>query len=328
VSPAEATLPLRIAVLGCGVVARTHARTLRRFPRVRYAFASRERSRAEQFASSLGGFGAFGSYEAAIADPSVDAVLITTPPNEHLRLTLAALTAGKHVLVEKPAFHSAAEADQAHAAMERAGRAVLVLENYCYKPLTMLARRLIAAGEIGELRYVRVNALKWQARSGWRAEPGTGGGGALYEGGVHWINFLAMIGPPIESIQGFAPPTSGSQEWSILAVARYAGGAIATLHHAWDAPVRLKGLSLSQIIGSRGTMLFESNGIFLALNGVRRRLFFPGFRDIRGYHAMFRDFITVLTQGGNPLMTLARARADLALVEEAYRTAGLPEVRS
>jgi len=107
----------------------------------------------------------------------------------------------------------------------------------------------------------------------------------------------------------------------MLVVVRYANGAIGTLHHSWEAPARLKGISLSQIIGEKGTVVFESNGLFVLLNGTRRRIMFPGFRDIKGYRAMFDDFLTALTTGRAPRMTLAMARRDLAVVEAAYLTA-------
>lgn len=110
----------------------------------------------------------------------------------------------------------------------------------------------------------------------------------------------------------------------MLVVATLDTGGVATLHHAWDAPVRLKGLSLSHVIGTHGTITFESNGIVAGLNGRRRRrLFFPGFRDIRGFRAMFDDLLTALRLGREPVMSLARARTDLGIIESAYRTAGL-----
>jgi predicted dehydrogenase len=316
--------PLTLALLGCGAIARTHAATLRGFAGVRVGFASRDAARARDYARRFGQGPAYGSYEDALNDPGVSAVVITTPPAGHASLARAALAAGKHVLVEKPAFLSVAELDAVAGEAATAGRRVLVLENYAYRPLTRVLARLVADDEIGAIRFVRINALKRQAPVGWRADPAQAGGGALFEGGVHWVSLLTGLGPRVLDVQGFAPPRNGDLERAILVVATLEGGGIATLHHAWDAPVRWKGLSLSHVIGVDGTITFESNGLFGGLNGRRRRrIFFPGLRDIRGFRAMFSDFLATLRTGREPVMSLARARGDLAIVEAAYRTAGL-----
>jgi predicted dehydrogenase len=313
---------LSLALIGCGSIARTHARTLSRFgSRVRLAFASRELQRAEAYRAQAKGFAAFGDYSAAFADPRVDAVLVTTPPAQHLELTLAALAAGKHVIVEKPAFLHSSDVVQVTETAAQAGRSVLVAENYAYKPLTLRLCRLLAADEIGPPRLVRLSALKYQATPDWRGSPALAGGGALFEGGIHWVNLLAALGPEIVEVQGFRPTGGAEPERTMVVVVRYAGGAVGTLHHSWEAPARLKGLSFSQIIGERGTISFESNGLLVLLNGKRRRILFPGFRDIKGYRAMFDDFLTALTAGTAPRMTLAMARRDLAIVEAAYQTA-------
>ena len=109
----------------------------------------------------------------------------------------------------------------------------------------------------------------------------------------------------------------------MVVVVRFAGGAVGSLHHSWEVPARLQGLSWSQLVGDGGTIVFESNGLVIGANGRRRRLIFPGFRDIRGFRAMWRDFLAALTTGSAPRMTLADARRDLRIVEEAYRTAGV-----
>src|SRR5690606_36429231 len=127
--------PLRLAFLGCGLAARMHARTLRRFKDEALCyFASRRPGVAWEHARRYGGAGAFESYDAALADPRIDAALVLTPPALHLEWTVRALEAGKHVVVEKPAFPRAADFDHASDAARRAGRRVLVAENYAYKP--------------------------------------------------------------------------------------------------------------------------------------------------------------------------------------------------
>jgi predicted dehydrogenase len=137
---------------------------------------------------------------------------------------------------------------------------------------------------------------------------------------VHWVNLLNTLGGPVVEAQGFRPG-SEALERTMVVVVKYRNGTIGTLHHSWAAPTRWKGLSLSQIIGEKGTIVFESNGLFVGVNGSRRRLHLPGFRDVRGFGAMWRDFLNALSTGAPPLLSLADARRDMAVIEAAYRTA-------
>ena len=97
--------PLRVAFLGCGFITRVHSRHVAAMrSEIVCSYASRTRAKADAFCRELGGAGAYSDYAAAIEDPAIDAVVIAVPPRYHLALTLAALAARKHVLVEKPAF--------------------------------------------------------------------------------------------------------------------------------------------------------------------------------------------------------------------------------
>ena len=312
---------LNLALLGCGTIARRHGRTLARFgSEVRCYYASRDAARAADYSARLHGAGSFGSYAAALADKLVDAVLITTPPDSHLELTLAALAHGKDVIVEKPALLRSRDFAVVSAAEAASGRRVLVAENYCYKPLARVLRGIVTSGVLGEIRFLHIDAVKYQAPAGWRADPVTAGGGALFEGGVHWIDLLANLCLHVETVHGFRPGDWQGGERSMLVVAEYEEGAVGTLAHSWEVPSPLRGLRISRIYGTRGSVAFESNGLFARVSGARPRFIFPGFRDIGGYRAMFRDFLTALRTGSEPLMTLARAQRGLELIEAAYRT--------
>ena len=311
---------LHLAFLGCGSIAAQHARRMAAFDNVRFSFASRDAARAAEFSSRLGGVRAYGNYTAALAADEVDAAVITTPTAQHLPLTLQALAAGKDVIVEKPAFLRSTDVDVAEAAALVSGRRILVAENYAYKPLATVLRRAIQAGDIGEVRYLTINALKSRRPGGWRDDETLAGGGALLEGGIHWINMLGGLGLTVESIQGYRPGALEGSERSMLVVAQFEEGAVGTLHHSWDTPSLLRGLRISRIYGSRGSIAFESNGIFVLIRGRHSCLVIPTLRDIGGYHAMFADFISCLYRGHQPRMTLAQARRDLELVEAAYRS--------
>ena len=311
-----------VAFLGCGAATRTHSGVLARVGAgVRRYYASRAWKTADEYNRKYKGAGAFGSYAEAMADERVQAVVVATPPDSHLELTLAAFEAGKHVVVEKPAFLRAADFDVVRAAEARSGRRLMVAENYCYKPIARALRELIESGALGEIRFFHLAAVKSQRRAGWRDDPGTAGGGALFEGGVHWIDLLANSGLEVESARGFRPDRGTGLERSMLVVVEYRGGGVGTLAHSWEVPSPLHGLRMSRIFGTRGSAAFESNGILAVVTGARRRLVFPGLRDINGNRAMWTDFVDVIRTGREPVMTAGRAQRGLELIETAYRTA-------
>src|SRR4249920_327050 len=111
--------PVRIAFLGCGFITTIHSRRLRALrSQIVCSYASRDRARAEAFRARYRGAVSYGDYAAALADPNVDAVVIAVPPRFHLDLTLRALAAGKHVLVEKPAFLTMADYERVRQARD------------------------------------------------------------------------------------------------------------------------------------------------------------------------------------------------------------------
>jgi UDP-N-acetylglucosamine 3-dehydrogenase len=311
-----------LAFLGCGAATRTHSGVLSRFgSEVRRYYASRDPRSAGEYDRKYKGAGTFASYAEAMADERVQAIVVATPPDSHLDLTLAALEAGKHVVLEKPAFLRAADFDTVRAAEARSGRRLMVAENYCYKPLAKVLRELIASGALGEVRFLHLVAVKSQRRSGWRDDPAIAGGGALFEGGVHWIDLLANTGLEVESARGFRPGHGTGLERSMLVVVQYRQGGVGTLAHSWEVPSPLHGLRVSRIYGTEGSAAFESNGIVVVVTGARRRLVFPGLRDINGNRAMWTDFLDVIRTGREPVMTAVRAQRGLELIETAYRTA-------
>jgi UDP-N-acetylglucosamine 3-dehydrogenase len=109
----------------------------------------------------------------------------------------------------------------------------------------------------------------------------------------------------------------------MLALA-FAEGAVGTLSYSWEVPSLARGLRLSKIYGRKGTITFESNGLWVLAHGTRRRLYVPGLLDLAGYGAMLDDFVRALREGRDAELTLALARKDLEIVEAAYASAGLP----
>ena len=155
--------------------------------------ASRDQARGEATAKQLGIPRSYGSYEALLADPDIDAVYVPLPNHLHAQWAIAAARAGKHVLCEKPLAMTAAEAQTIVDAAREAG--VVLMEAFMYRqhPSWVAVRELIAVGRIGRLTAVD----SWFS---YYLEDPTNirnirevGGGALYDIGCYTINLSRML---------------------------------------------------------------------------------------------------------------------------------------
>jgi predicted dehydrogenase len=322
--------PLHLAFLGCGFITRVHSAHLRALRRVIVpSYASRDRGRADAYRARFGGLRSYADYDAALSDPTVDAVVIAVPPAFHLDLTLRALEAGKHVLVEKPAFVSTADYETVCAARDRAGRVVLVGENDHYKPLAVTLRRLLADDAVGEMVFAQINTVAYRLKDAddWRNDEVLAGGDAFFEEGIHWLHVAGSLGPTITSVHAYRPSVSRTgpdrRAKSMMVAFRYDNEAVGTIYYSREVPSVFKGLRISKIMGRRGAITFESNGLFVFVHGGRNGLYIPGLlRDIRGYKAMYRDFAGSIADGRAPEMSLERAIADQQLMDRIYASVG------
>jgi predicted dehydrogenase len=157
------------------------------------AIASRSEERAMATARSLGIPRAFGSYQALLDDPDLEAVYIPLPNHLHHEWAIAAAKAGKHVLCEKPLSTSSALAKEMIAGAERSG--VKLMEAFMYRlhPLWVEVRRLIADGAIGDMRAVQSFFSYHNVDPGDIRNQVDSGGGALFDIGCYPVNVARML---------------------------------------------------------------------------------------------------------------------------------------
>jgi predicted dehydrogenase len=165
--PESDVTQLKIGLIGCGLIAKLHARAYEDEERARLyavcdvdpevAAARREEWRAEK---------AFSDYRDLLADPEVDAVEILTPHKLHESMVIEALDAGKHVALQKPMTISLESADRIIAHARRSDRVFKVTDSYVFYPPIVLARTLIDDGEIGEPQLIRMKMIN-SPRGGW-----------------------------------------------------------------------------------------------------------------------------------------------------------------
>jgi len=211
------------------------------------------------------------------------------------------------------------------AARDRAGKVVLVGENDHYKPLVVTLRTLIAERATGDMVFAHFTTIarKFKPADDWRNDESMAGGDAFFEEGIHWLHMANSLGPAITRIQGYRPAPSREgpdrRAKSMMVAFEYDNGAVGALYYSREVPSLFKGLRLSKLFGRDGIISFESNGAFVLVRGPGwPRLIFPGFRDIRGYRAMYRDFAQAIRESRQPEMSLECAMADQRLMEAIY----------
>lgn len=329
--------------MGCGRIARRHAAAIGLLGgRTRLFFASRSAEKAEDYRGRFRGEAAFGSYVEALGDPRVNAVVICSPHDLHLEHAELAASHGVHVLMEKPMGRTLEEADEiirtVGEAKPKVGQrcVLMVAENFRFKPSVRKARRLVESGAVGEVKFVRVKSISFARHGGWRTQLERMGGGALLDGGVHWVDtVLYWAGPPnrIYAVRG--PKTHGEVplEDTVHVLTEHEGGVISELTHSWGTPSPGRA-QFSSISGTEGTLYVENHGYFLYLAGKKRKLFFSPLRDAAGFASMHAEFFRAVAhqigaaKSGNgppekdaePEMSGAEARRNLAFVLAAYRS--------
>lgn len=315
-----------VCFFGCGQMATKHAKTLRRlFPAIPLSFASRDLSRARGAAAKFKGARAFGGYREAAESSGPEVAFLTTPQAFHAPLAVLCAEHGKHLIIEKPVTRTMAELDVIEGAVERAGVRCTVAENYYYKPFLTRLTSLLAAGAVGTVLFIELSKTNRERKTGWRTDEELMGGGALLEGGVHWVNLLTSLagGRPLE-VTAFKPQVSYETnvplEDSLLTVVRYSNGVVGKLLHSWRVPNRFFGLGLSKIYGTEGVITFESNGLFYSSYGRSRKKGLLAPWDFLGFRPMLKAFVEDFQAGRPWRPALARIRQDMEVVHAAYRS--------
>ena len=224
------TEDVRWGILATGLIARLFTSDLVLRGHKVAAVGSRSRQTAERFAAKFGISKAHGSYEALVADPEVDIVYVATPHPLHAPNAIAALEAGKHVLVEKPFTMNAAEAQKVMDLAERKGLLALEAMWTRFLPHMLRIREIVASGILGEIRSIvadhtqdlpddpthRLNALEL-------------GGGALLDLGIYPISFAwDILGMPLE-VQSTARFRATGADAQVATIFRHAGDAMSLI---------------------------------------------------------------------------------------------------
>lgn len=246
---------IRWGILGTGFIAGLQAQDLIENGFTVQAVGSRNGESSRQFSEQFSIPTAHGSYEALVADPSVDVVYVATPHTYHHAHALLALNAGKHVLVEKPFTINAREAKEVVALAEAKGLVVLEAMWSRFLPHMARLREIIKDGTLGEVRKVvashNQNLPKDPAH---RLNDPALGGGALLDLGVYPVSFaIDVLGVP-DSIRASASMTATGVDRQTAAIFDYPQGQQALVDCELDAA----GANRAAVIGTEGWIDIEA----------------------------------------------------------------------
>jgi UDP-N-acetyl-2-amino-2-deoxyglucuronate dehydrogenase len=310
----------RIAIVGLGMAVTPHAKSLLDLAErveVAHAFAPSEKRRkgfATQFPFPLA-----DNLDAVLADKSVDAVLILTPPNTHLDLVQRAAAAGKHILLEKPLEISTERALELVRLCREARVTLGIVLQHRFRPPAVKLRALLEEKALGKILGASASIRVWRPQS-YYDEPGRGtkardGGGVLLTQGIHTLDLLLSLAGTAAEAMAYVTTTPVHRmetEDLVVAVVKYRNGAFGVIEATTAAfpghPERI------DLIGENGSASIAGTALKVALHDGRsiditadataggtgaNPMDFP-----HDYHRdLIADFLDALDEGRDPRIT-------------------------
>jgi len=324
-----------VAIVGCGLIGQKRVKSLG--PARLVACADVVLERAQALAANSPGATATADWQAVLGRADVDVVMDATTNNMLAEISLAAVQAGKHVLVEKPAARSVQELDAVIEAARQNGRLVRVGFNHRYHPALLKARELFESGVLGELMFVR-GRYGHGGRVGydkeWRADPALSGGGELMDQGVHLIDLARWFLGDFSEVSGFAHTyfwqmPVDDNGFMLLKTPRQQ---VAFLHVSCT---EWKNLFSLEIYGREAKLHVEGLG---GSYGVERLAYYKMLPKMgppettiweypmgdNSWQIEFAEFLEDIRLNRTPAANLNDARAALDVVEKIYAASGRP----
>ena len=217
------------------------------------AVASRDDARAAEYAKQWEIPRAYGSYDALLADPEIEAVYISLPNSMHVEWSIKSLEAGKHVLCEKPLTRHPDEVNEAFDVAERTGRHLSEAFMWRHNPQTKRLAELVDEGLIGELRLIR-SAFSYSLYDDTNIRLHTDlDGGALMDVGCYNVSGSRLLAGEPERVSGEAWYGPSGTDWVFAGTMRFPNDVIATFDCGTAMPVRDE----LEAIGSEGSLFVD-----------------------------------------------------------------------
>jgi predicted dehydrogenase len=331
---------IRTAIVGTGNIARLHAETLLRVAGKTgevelVAAADTDAGRLAEFAAAYGTGSVFTDAGALFGAGGVDLVHICTPPGSHLPIALAALDAGAHVVVEKPATLTLAEFDRLVEAEERTGRFVATVSQHRFGSGARRLRELARSGAAGRPLLALCDTVWFRDQAyfdvEWRGRWDTEGGGPTMGHGIHQMDLLLSVLGPWTSVSAVARRQARVTDTEDLSLAHvtFANGAVASVVNSVLSPREESYLRFDfehATVEVRHLYGYtDADWLLTPAPGHEREVraaWEAGPGDVRSEHlAQFREVLRALRQGTPPPVATSDARPTLQLIAGIYASA-------
>ena len=341
----NSTAKVRFALIGAGVIGDVHARALTQLDIADLVvIADLDESKAAIVAQKYGVEEATIDVENLLRRGDIDAVTICTPSGVHADLAVAALNAGKHVVVEKPIDVSLEAADRIVAAEKTSGKIVAVISQHRFDKSTEKVTQAVRDGNLGRITSAIVSHAWWRGQSyydsgDWRGTWAIDGGGATMNQTVHTIDLMvSILGVPVE-VFAYTACLAHERievEDAAVAVVKFDSGALGIIHATTAA---YPGLDASlRIFGSKGSaVIADDELIYLHENsGEAPEIAMPDGTDLNqvgdeyrltesrmgpAHRAQLADFVRAITGGSPVRVGTAPARTALSVILAMYQSA-------
>jgi len=309
--------PVRLGVISTARINQAILKGARETDRVEVvAVASRELARATAYAAEHGIERPYGSYDALLVDPDVEAVYISLPNSFHVEWSVRALEAGKHVLCEKPLGRRPAEVERAFDVADRTERVLMEAFMYRHHLQTHALLELVGSGRIGALRQVRsVFSFTLEDTADVRLRPELDGG-ALMDLGCYCISAARLLAGEPHLAFGRQVIGETGVDVRFAGLLEFPGRVIAEFDCGFDMPYRT-GL---EAVGAQASVLVPAPVTcvdpHLELDG--ERIDVP---DADRYQLQLENFAAAARGDAEPLLGRADAVAQARVIEALYRSA-------
>jgi predicted dehydrogenase len=331
--------PLQFAIVGCGVIAPTHARSIEELPGARLAAVcdivpERAQALARDFPADV-----YTDAAEMLRRPDLDAVVVTTPSGLHAEIGVAAARAGKHVLVEKPMDVTLEQADALITVCGQAGVKLAVISQHRFDPAVEGLKAAVNAGELGRLNFGGSHTKWYRSQEyydsgGWRGTWELDGGGALINQSIHYVDLLQYILGPVEELSAYTATLAHARievEDVAVAALKFRSGALGLLE---GSTIAYPGYyARLDVYGSDGSVVIENDQV--AAWNLRSGEPCPVKAEATGFiggtsskdiwhHAHRRqiaDLIEAIRDDRPPLVDGAEGRKPLEIVLAVYESA-------
>jgi predicted dehydrogenase len=335
------------AIVGCGMIARFHARALAEVPNARLAaLVSRNPANARALADLLGLTCAVSSdLGSVLARKDIHAVIVTTPSGAHMEPAVAAAEAGKHVVVEKPLEVTLERCDRIIGACDRNQVKLCTIFPSRFGDANLALKRAVDAGRFGRLTLGETTCKWWRPQSyydegGWKGTKALDGGGALMNQAIHNVDLLLWLMGPVTHINGFTDTLAHERievEDTAVACLRFKNGALGVIQATTSVHPGLP--KTIAVHGDKGTVVIEQDDVlrweltpeteedravrqrFAVKTGASGGSSNPAAITHTGHARQLADFVRAIETGGQPLVDGREGRKAVEVILGIYRAA-------